>query len=107
MTFDAQKLRTPIELQAFTTPRNEFGEEIETWATYATPLAKVEPMVGREYLAAGAEVGETKLKVTIRYRSDVSRLHRLILQGDAFEIVDAQNIKFRNRELLLYCRRIE
>ena len=107
MTFNAQELRTPIELQRFTTTRNEFGEEIQAWETYATPLAKVDPMVGREYLAAGAEVGETKLKITIRYRSDVTRLERAIVRGEAFEIVDAQNIKFRNRELLLYCRRID
>lgn len=107
MSYTAQQLNTRIELQRFTTTTNDFGEEIKEWSTYAEAFAKVEPMVGREYLAASAEVGEVKLKVTIRYRPDTTRLDRVIVRGDALEIVDAQNIRFQNRELLLYCRRIE
>lgn len=108
MTYTAQQLNTRVQLQSEVTVTNDFGEVVGVdWVTYAEAFALVEPMVGREYLAASAEVGETKLKVTIRYRPDVSRHHRVVVRGEPFDIVDAQNIKFRNRELLLYCRRIE
>lgn len=107
MTYTAQELNTRIQLQRFSSTTNDFGEEIREWSTYGEAFAKVEPMVGREYLAASAEVGEVKLKVTIRYRADTTRLDRVIVRGDVFEIVDAQDIKYQRRELLLYCRHIE
>jgi len=107
MTYTTQELNTRIELQRFTTTRNDFGEEIQEWVTFGEAFAKVEPMVGREYLAASTEAGEVKLKVTLRYRADLGRLDRVIVRGDAFDIVDAQNIRFQNRELLLYCKRVE
>lgn len=108
MSYTAQELNTKVTLQRFTETVDEAGQPIQTWVTYAEAFAKVEPMVGREYMLAGSlPVGEVKLKATLRYRDDVDRLDRIIIRGDAFDIVDAQNIKFRNRELLLYCKRVE
>lgn len=107
MSYTAQELNTRVELQRSTYVRNEFGEPIYTWTTYGQAFAKVEPLVGREYVASGAKVGEVNLKVTMRWRADTTRLDRVIVRGDAFEIIDAQDIKYRRRELLLYCKRIE
>jgi len=107
MSFTAQELNTRIELQRFTTTTNDFGEEIQAWETYGHDFAKVEPLVGREYIAASAEVAQINLKVTLRWRPDLGRRDRVLIGGDAFDIEDAQNIKFRNRELLLYCKRVE
>lgn len=108
MTYTAQELNTKVSLQSLTLTEDEGGQPIEVWTTYAEAFAKVEPMVGREYmLAHQLPTGETSLKVTIRYNGNVTRLDRVLIRGDAFDIVDAQNIKFRNRELLLYCKRVE
>ena len=107
MSYTAQELNTRVELQRFTTTTNDFGEEIKAWTTYGQAFAKVESLVGREYVAAGAEAGEVNLKVTMRWRADTTRLDRVIVRGKAFEIIDAQDIKFQRRELLLYCKRIE
>lgn len=108
MSYTAQELNTKVELQRYVETTDEVGQPIQTWETYAEAFAKVEPLLGREYMLAGQlPTGETKLKVTMRYRSDVNRLDRVVIRGENFEIVDAQNIKFRNRELLLYCKRTE
>ncbi|MGV8921337.1 MAG: phage head closure protein [Pseudomonas sp.] len=108
MSFTAQELNTRIEFQ-----RLELGEpdplsgyQTEEWTTYASAFAKVEPLVGREYIAAMAERAENNIKVTIRYQAGIKPVDRLVLAGEAWDIKSVQNIKFRNRELLLYCKRI-
>ena len=106
--FTAQELNVRVTFQRFDpTATDEAGQPIEAWTDIGASFAKVEPLVGREYLAAQQlPVGETNVKVTLRWRSDVTRLDRVLIRGEAFEITDAQNIKFQNRELLLYCTRI-
>ena len=107
MTYTAAALNTRVQLQSEVTIENDFGEIVGVdWVTYAEAFALVEPLVGREYIASGADATETNLKVTIRYRPDVSRKHRVVVRGEGFDIIDAQDIKFRRRELLLYCKRI-
>ena len=74
MSYTAQELNTRVELQRFTTTTNDFGEEIKAWTTYEQAFAKAEPLVGREYVASGAEAGEVNLKVTMmRSRSSTPR----------------------------------
>lgn len=106
MSYTAQELNTKVELQRATIVEDEYGQQIEVWAKLADVFAKVEPLVGREYIAGGAEASEVKLKVTIRYYDGLTAADRFIIRGDAFEIIDAQNIRFRNREHLLYCKRV-
>lgn len=106
MSYIAQELNTKIELQRRTITEDAYGEQIETWNKLADIFAKVEPLVGREYIGGGAEASEVKLKVTIRYYPGLTMSDRVVIRGEAFDIVDAQNIRFRNREHLLYCKRV-
>ena len=106
MSYNAQELNTKVELQRRTITEDAYGQQIETWTKLADMFAKVEPLVGREYIAGGAEASEVKLKVTIRFYAGLTATDRVVIGGDAFEIVDAQNIRFRNREHLLYCKRV-
>lgn len=105
MSFTAQELNTRVELQRSVTVENDFGEVTTTWETYATAYAKVEPLVGREYFAAAAHWDHVPVKVTLRWLPDVSPRHRLVIDGEFYDLDSVQNIKFRNRELLLYARR--
>ena len=105
--FTAQELNTKVTFQRHVQGEDEAGQPIDSWENYADAFAKVEPLVGREYLQAQQlPSGETNIKVTLRWRPDVTRLHRVLIRGEAFEITDAQNIRLQNRELLLYCTRI-
>lgn len=109
MSFTAQELNTRITLQRYTEgpPDPLSGQPSMDWVDYAEAFAKVEPLVGREYIAAGAEREQIPLKVTMRWRPDVRPADRVLVNGETFDIESAQNIKFRNRELLLYVNRIE
>lgn len=106
MSFTAQELNTPIELQRAESVQDEAGQMVDTWATYATEYAKVEPLVGREYFAAASSFDRVPVKVTIRWRPDVTPRDRLVIDGEAFAVDSVQNIKMRNRELLLFATRV-
>lgn len=106
MAFTAQELNEKIEFQRYETTQNEDGDIVTAWVTYASAFAKVEPLVGREYIAAMAEQAENNIKVTLRYQAGIKQADRMLLAGEPWDIRSVQNIKFRNRELLLYCKRI-
>lgn len=105
MTFTAQELQHRIQLQRRTLTQDPMtGEMSETWATYAEPFAKVEPLVGREYFAAAAIQAENTVKFTLRWRDDVTPVDRLLYGGIVFDIQSVLNIKSRNREILIMAK---
>lgn len=102
--FTAQELNTKVTLSRVEYVRDEYGTEIETWVPYAEAFAKIEPLVGREYFAAATTTSDAQAKVTLRYLEGVDPSDRLTARGKNWNIVSVQNIKFRNRELLLYVK---
>lgn len=107
MSYTAQELNTKIQLERYESYRDSDGILHESWIIYAQAFAKVEPLVGREYLAAAQVQAENNIKVTMRYRSDLTPSDRLVIRGDTWNIQSIQNIRFKNRELLLYCKRLQ
>ena len=63
----AGNLRHLVTIQKLTTTRDSFGEPVESWTTFATVHAAVEPLSGREYWQAQQIAAETSLRVRIRY----------------------------------------
>lgn len=106
MSYTAQELNTKIGLERFESYRDSDGILHEEWVTYGEAFAKVEPLVGREYLAAAQVQAEGLVKVTIRYRDDMQPSDRAVIRGESWDIQSIQNIRFKNRELLLYCKRV-
>ena len=106
MSYTAQELNTKVELQRATIVEDEYGQQIEVWAKLADVFAKVEPLVGREYMAAAQVQAEDQVKVTMRYRDDMKPSDRLTMRGEHWDIRSIQNIRWKNREQLLYCKRI-
>ena len=106
MSYTAQELNTKIGLERFDSFLDSEGVLHEEWVAYGEAFAKVEPLVGREYLAAAEVQAEGLVKVTIRYRDDMQPSDRAVIRGEAWDIQSIQNIRFKNRELLLYCKRV-
>lgn len=106
MTYTLQELNTKIGLERFESYRDDDGILHEEWVTYGEAFAKVEPLVGREYMAAAALQAENNVKVTLRYRNDMQPSDRAVIRGESWDIQSIQNIRFKNRELLLYCKRV-
>lgn len=99
-------LRHRVALQSKTSAISAIGEPVDTWATYATVWASVEPQRAREYVAAQSEQGRGNWVIKLRYRNDVSRLHRAVWNGHTLEIESVISPFERGRDLELVCREV-
>lgn len=104
MTFTAQQLSHQIELRRQTTITNEFGETETVWTTYASPFARVDPLVGREYFAAAQTQAENSVKFTLRWRDDVKASDRLVYRDGEFDITSVMDVGGRHRETLIIAK---
>ncbi len=106
MSYSAQELNTKVTLARYESYRDDDGILHEGWVDYGEVFAKIEPLVGREYLAAAQVQAEDNVKVTMRWNGDVQASDRLTMRGQHWDVVSVQNIRWHNRELLLYCKRL-
>jgi len=56
-----------VVLQSPNPTQDSYGQEVTGWSTVATVWAAVEPINGREYLAAQQLNAETKVRIRLRY----------------------------------------
>ena len=99
---------TPLQLQSATVARSATGQEVKTWATYATVYGNVQALRGQAYYAAQQTANESVIEVYIHFRTDVQPEHQVVMGGVTYEVaVPPVNINMRNRELLLRLRVVE
>lgn len=102
----AGQLNKKVTVQSYTSAANSFGEMIETWSTYATRNASVEPLQGREFWAAQQLNSEVTSKIRLRYDSITGAITpKMRVQWDSrtFKIHSVINVNQRNREVQLMC----
>lgn len=103
----AGRLRHRIKFQAKTgTPVPDgYGGSTIPWVDFATKIpAAIEPLSGRELLAAQAVQNETSHKVTLRYQPGITAAMRVVFGSRVFAITAPPlNKDERNRELTLLC----
>jgi SPP1 family predicted phage head-tail adaptor len=93
------------ELVAGSPQQNSGGEMDDTWTDVATVNASVEPLRGRELIAAQTTNSEVTGTIRMRYRSGITSKMRCVLDGTRyFDILGVVNTMERNRELLLSVR---
>ena len=85
---------------------DELGQPINTWLPIITTWAAVEPLVGREYLAAAALVAEVTARIRMRYRPGITAADRVIHDGKVYGITSVADVHSSRRELVLMCRAI-
>lgn len=98
------RLRHRVKLQEKQVTPNEFGEEVVTWVTTSTRWASVEPLRGREYIAARAEGADVTHRVRMRGGAVVRPEMRLLHDGRALDIEAVMDREERGVELELMCR---
>jgi SPP1 family predicted phage head-tail adaptor len=77
---------------------------IETWSTFATAQASIEPISGREYIAAQSTQADVSHRIRLRYLSGITPKLRVNYSSRIFDILSVININECNRELQLMCR---
>lgn len=75
-----------VTLQARSVVTDALGQDTITWVDVATVWAQCQSVRGREFFAAAQVQQEQTVKVRIRYRADITPLHRLVWQGRAHDI---------------------
>lgn len=85
---------------------DELGQPINTWLPIVQTWAHVQPLVGREYLAAGALLSEVTARVRMRYRPGITAADRVIHDGKVYGITSVADVHSSRRELQLQCRAI-
>ena len=89
--YSAGQLNQRVQLQQRAGTADGLGEAAAAWVNVGTPLwAKVEPLTGREYLAAGALQQAVDTRFVIRHRAGVTPSMRLVWQGRPYDIVSAE-----------------
>ena len=84
---------------------DELGQPLpDTWAPLFTCWAAVEPLTGREYLAAQAAVSEVTAKIRMRFRPWMTAEDRVIHDGTIYQIESVIDVRSENRELVLMCK---
>lgn len=100
---EAGKLRHRVTVQTATETRDASGEPIRGWADTATVWASIDPVSGREMLAAGQVNAEAVVRVRMRYRA-LTTAQRLKWGSRVFDVVSVNNWNERDHELEVMCR---
>lgn len=94
-------LRHHITIQQKTVTRDSYGAEVVTWSTFATPWADIQPLNGRELIAAQATQSEVTGKIIMRYLAGVLPAMRISYEGKYYDIKAAIDPGLQHRELQL------
>ena len=101
----AGKLDQRVTVERLQGGVDELGQPLpDTWAPLFTCWAAVEPLTGREYLAAQAAVSEVTAKIRMRFRPWMTAQDRVIHNGTTYNIVSLIDVRSDHRELVLMCR---
>ena len=108
----AGRLRHRLVLQSKVDPestspvsRDAYGGVTVAYTNEATVWGAIEPLSGRELFAQQQIQAEARVRIVLRYRSDIDETWR-IKDGDGlyYNVLDVMNENSRDRQLILLCR---
>jgi SPP1 family predicted phage head-tail adaptor len=101
---NAGQLDQRVTLRMQGTAQDALGQVVAGWTDIATLWARVRPVKGREYSAAGAQQALADVEIDIRYRTGLTTAMRVRWRGVDHEIL-AVTEPYAGRETLrLHCR---
>lgn len=80
------------------------GVESRTPEVYATVRAAAKNESGSESFQAGTVASQSNWQFTIRYRTDVKAMHRVIFNGVRMEILAINEDATYHTQMMLICR---
>lgn len=97
----AGNLKNIITIQDRAETTDEYGGPVYSWADYATVWAGVEPLSGRELIAAAAAQSTVTTRFRIRYRDDITSAMRILHNGKKYNIFAVIDINEDHKELVI------
>ncbi len=87
MTLRAGLLDRQVRLERRFEDTDDSGQAVVRWLPLATVWARVEPLGGREGFGQQQFVATGDLRFTIRWRDDVTPLHRVVHEDVPYDVV--------------------
>lgn len=102
----AGDLRHRVVIEQNTPTAGDTGERTDSWSTFATVWAAVEPMAGNErwLREVAAEVAEATTRIRLRYQAGLTTAMRATHRGNVYDIEAVINRWTRDREIWLLCK---
>lgn len=97
----AGRMNRRIQLQADSVAQDEYGEDVESWVTFATVWAELLNQKATERYTGNQRVGMQTFTWRIRYRSDVTNLSRVVYDGKNYLVEGVTEGEGLKRELIL------
>lgn len=88
-----------IEIQQPSVVLDGWGGSINSWATFATVWARVQPIKGRELIASMAAQSEITTIFSTQYIADVNQDMRIVYGGKYYNITAVIDVEEAHREL--------
>jgi len=104
---EAGKLKEQIVIQSVTDTIAASGAVTESWATFATVRAQVDPITLKEYFSANHVTTGTDIKFRIRYLTGVLPKMRILWDSNYYDIQSIINVENADRELIIIGVRYE
>lgn len=104
---EAGPMRERIKILAPPAAQNDYGAPTGPWTEVVSTRAEFLPMLGREMFAAKAVESHIEVKFRTRWRPGILDNYRVEHNGLLYDILSATNVNGRNREMLMYCKRVE
>lgn len=96
-------LRHYCELQSPVEAADSYGQRVQSWVTTTYVWCAIEPLSGREGMAAQEVQATVTHLIRTHYQSGITSKMRLKLGDRVFSIAAVINVDERNRELHLPC----
>lgn len=84
----SEKLDRRIIIESFSDSRDDYGQPVRTWSTFATVWSGVKLNIGKEVFASKDKVKERIVDFKVRYRTDITNEMRIIYNSNYYEIED-------------------
>jgi len=101
-------MRERVDLLAPSVSEDALGQRVEGFAVAATVWAQLQPIRGREYVAAQASQNEATVRFRLHWRAGVLASWRVRWRGQSYRIVaDPIDVNGARRVLELMCTSAE
>lgn len=100
-------MRNKINILKRKSESNSFGEPIDVWENEFSDIwASKEPLLGKEYFSAEMVQSKVEVKFRTYFFKGVTNEMRIECDNEVYEIISSINVKSLNRELLMYCKKV-
>lgn len=100
----AGKLRHLVSIQRMSTQRDAAGQQLQDWVEFASVMADIRPLRGREFLTAQQTNAEIDTEIQLRYVEGVTARDRVVHGTTVYNIKSPPVVTRQiQHEMILLC----